>query len=667
MRRKTKQIGTFPPRKFSSHQEFDFFGEPITFINIKEDDTANNKNSNDDRQLLCQRHDEFMLGVLSRGKSCSGGGGDEGIEVQSAHSLAMVYAPFLIHLSSSEKVNSNGNAPRLVVSAVMPMLVNAGLEYVKKVDLLFRESSVTPDVQMLSMAKDTLSLLKQQGSADAVKMLTPPELLHLEALECMLNDQPRDALKKLLVLLTRSPGDAFAIHCALELAYTLGDISSARMISGSCATYWSERARYSGSGTMNSPGYHLGCSMIALGFAAGNSGSSLQSAEGLAIAAHMNDAENNGAIAAYALCTLYEAEGRSSEGHSTLVGSDGGQNVDGAGWKFFDSKLMGLGARYGLERDGMRASETALRLYDIGFRRILNYNRNNAHLRKAPGNDHTGMRGLFNRLNPFNRIENVNKNENTSNDSAIHIKKTDEKSACSIQGTLKDYSIEDILSWLPPTPSLMTDATILLLNLTTYGSVNSSDERWSELREAWLTHILSKNGCLEQSNAEVSLDPLRNMPLSYAACSLLVRDTDVNKKEDQHEICMNAVLFKAGSMLGLGNKFTSSSKDSTSDDWSFLSQSLYTLQPFIKAWDSDTRALLERLICYSSRQTDDYNGICAARSVCSESITLRANSPEVWWRYSYILDKLGDHEAAENARNTSYSLGKGEGGNISGF
>ena len=37
-----------------------------------------------------------------------------------------------------------------------------------------------------------------------------------------------------------------------------------------------------------------------------------------------------------------------------MVGSDGGQNVDGAGWMFVDSKFMGLDTSYASKWDDMR-------------------------------------------------------------------------------------------------------------------------------------------------------------------------------------------------------------------------------------------------------------------------------------------------------------------------
>ena len=46
-------------------------------------------------------------------------------------------------------------------------------------------------------------------------------------------------------------------------------------------------------------------------------------------------------------------------------------------------------------------------------------------------------------------------------------------------------SLEDVLTWLPPTKNVMVGATLLLFRLTVSGAVHSSDARWENLRTAW--------------------------------------------------------------------------------------------------------------------------------------------------------------------------------------
>eukprot|EP00957_Ditylum_brightwellii_P201925 15327843-Ditylum_brightwellii.AAC.1 len=74
------------------------------------------------------------------------------------------------------------------------------------------------------------------------------------------------------------------------------------------------------------------------------------------------------------------------------------------------------------------------------------------------------------------------------------------------------------------------------------------------------------------------------------------------------------------------------------------------------------RPIMEHALCHAAVLSNKYEHLCYARAVCSESVTLRSNCPEVWFRYSVILERLGDYVAAEDAKATSISLGSGEGG-----
>ena len=494
--------------EFSFLKEMDFFGEPVTFTMSKSSNASL-------RQEVMAVHDEYLLGVLSYGKMCRGGGGDEGLEVQAAHSFAMVYAKFLNVLF--ENYEEFQFAPKLAVAAVMPMLASAGVDYVRHVDgLLSRAANSSDDLfvdnnkQLLSLAQNAVSVLchsdnnvtsttREADTEDAIlwnrlkEELTPPEILHLEAMDFLLQDKPKEALQTFIVLLTRSPGDALALMSALELSYRLGDDKSAALLSGCVASYWSERAKTIG-GVMDSPGHFLGSSMIALGFAAASGEQGNSTAEGLATAALSQDYEASGSVAARALCTVYEAEGRSSEGQSVVIGSDGSQNVDGSGWLFNDSRLMGFGARFILDRDGLRANESALRLYDSAFSRVFESCNDPVNvLRKSPGNERTGIQGFMNRFNPF-------KNNNSEE---LDIDNEHDSSEYKMNGTKAtgdEYSLEDVLTWLPPTPQLLTDATILLLNLTINQHLSGNDKRWIILRQSWLTYLCLRSNSGEASN-----------------------------------------------------------------------------------------------------------------------------------------------------------------------
>ena len=129
-----------------------------------------------------------------------------------------------------------------------------------------------------------------------------------------------------------------------------------------------------------------------------------------------------------------------------------------------------------------------------------------------------------------------------------------------------------------------------------------------------------------------------------------------------------SVLRDCGKILNLGEQNLNNHNESNSglsEKFFHLAQSLYLVQSSVAGWGIDTRALFERLICEIALHSEDPRSISVARAMCSESITTRSNSPEIWWRYNKVLDKLGDEEAAENARKRSISLGRGEGGSTS--
>ena len=79
-------------------------------------------------------------------------------------------------------------------------------------------------------------------------------------------------------------------------------------------------------------------------------------------------------------------------------------------------------------------------------------------------------------------------------------------------------------------------------------------------------------------------------------------------------------------------------------------------------WEIEAKPLFEHAVCFAALMAEDPGSLCIARAICSKGVTLRQNSPEEWWRYSLILEKLGDDIAATQAREASMSFGAGEGG-----
>jgi hypothetical protein len=83
-------------------------------------------------------------------------------------------------------------------------------------------------------------------------------------------------------------------------------------------------------------------------------------------------------------------------------------------------------------------------------------------------------------------------------------------------------------------------------------------------------------------------------------------------------------------------------------------------------FDISLGSFMEHAICHAAVKSEDHESLCIARSLCSESVALRSNSPENWYRYGVVLEKLGDEENAADAFHASVSLGSGEGGQLGG-
>ena len=131
--------------------ELDFFGEPVTFLGLSPDDKTQNAMAALDGFLLC---------VVSKGKTCAGGGEEAGIEVKSAHSAALSWAECLRHAAVWNQEGER-SAPMLAVVAVAPVLAQAGIGYVKHLDTLLKQAKPgapgLPIIQMHEIAARAVS------------------------------------------------------------------------------------------------------------------------------------------------------------------------------------------------------------------------------------------------------------------------------------------------------------------------------------------------------------------------------------------------------------------------------------------------------------------------------------------------------------------------------
>ena len=215
--------------------------------------------------------------------------------------------------------------------------------------------------------------------------------------------------------------------------------------------------------------------------------------------------------------------------------------------------------------------------------------------------------------------------------------------------------------------------------------ISDQDERWYDLRAAWQIAI--------EQNERAEEGSLDFMPGAMLAASLLIHPdelhSEVTRVPYQLESAMIG-LYRMGQLMTLGQTATPGAPrpgteaidrvEQWRDVLKYLARASDCLRWEIEgeltsttfripteeasskiAWDFDLRQFLEYGACHAALQVGDYESLCLARSLCSEGVTLRSNCPEIWYRYSNVLEMLGDDVGAENARSASVSLGYGEG------
>jgi hypothetical protein len=605
----------------------DFFDEPVT--SLGEVDPA-----------LFSALNDFILAVCTKGQASKGGGGQEGPTMKATHSSAKTWAALLQEIP-------NNNVPIAAVAAVGHVLVQANVGYLKSVDKLLAHTDCHK-VQLLTIAQDAVAYKNDER-------LSYRERWHLQALDCLLRHERREALKILVMLLQRCPGDGLALSLAMDLASTLGDRETALTIAGSSAAYWQERRSAI-------VGSHIGLGIICVGLAAGGR---WPEAERMTIQAlHHGGGVMAGGTTTWALAHVMDAEGRVSEGISLLAGNEGMEVSEGSGLLFFGSRLAGYGARYVLDREEERGRTITTRIYNEYFGSILDYS---GYAEKRPwgrpqklapstfgesttasvGSFFSGLFGGGPKVSPAR--------EERPKFTTKYLDKDTEDVQPADVGTevgkvaTRAVSIEDVLCWLPPTPLLLSDATLTLFKQTLSQKVKPDDETWTNLKNAWLT-MLSVN--------DTSLPP------NSAVIASLLCDPDSICGLDGHAVEFAKGLHSMGALMGLAqtgqrNRVLSAEEK---DQWKAVADLLVEGAGSLGFWELDLRLLTEKAVCHACLQAGDSQSLCTARAICSQSVTLRPNSPEEWMRYSKVLDALGDKIAAENARSASLSMGYGEGG-----
>lgn len=594
----------------------------------------------------------------------------------------------------------------LAYIAVAPLLVQTGVGYISYVDHLLKQvpSGVDglPSLQMLILARNAANARENEN-------LNQRERTHLQALDCLLRHDYKRALVILLRHLHSCPGDGLAISLVFDLAHTVGDKDAAFRASGSVAAYWSERR-----GKLlrpSIPGYSTASSLIALGAAVGGRH---ELAERLALETIEKGEKLAGGIATWALAHVYDAEGRTAEGISACANTDGIRHFERCGLLFFDAILSGYGVRFALDREERgRGRSAALRLYDNNYERLLDssgFSRGqlwDSPTRKAPvgwqkssfeqgGQATTFVSDLFG-------VTKSKRDSSSSQESDVMLKQT---SLPSLKKLDWKPSCEDVLTWLPPTPQLLSDATLLLLRLTLNGTIASDNYRWENLRNAWTALFECQR--LHGGQSDFDFYPLVNIAASLIASPSMIgklpgaagrlceamrklgdllglggtdthRDEGDDYEEDEEETALSSIFVRDivadkdpdfwlpvdGAADQKEWKHVLRLLSSTIDgvyceEDSFDMTSAKILDTF-DTWEFDTRPFTEHVVVYVACKCGDNESLSLARSICSRGVTLRPNSPEEWWRYSIVLGLLGDEVASEDALATSLAVGGGQG------
>ena len=681
--------------------QMDFFGEPVTFSGLSRDDKTT-------RAMAA--FDGFLLAAVSKGRSCIGGGDEFGIETKALHSVAITWAEALRHASVWNNPGTKKSAPMFGVVTVAPALTQGGIAYVRHLDTMLERAERLPGLPPIQME----SIAEHAVAKKDVSYINSRERMHLNALEHLLRDDHETALAILVGILRTCPGDTLALSLVMDLAQTQGDKSAALRAAGSVAAYWNERS--GGWIRPALPGYSMAEALTALGFAVG---SRLEEAEIMADHAMNTGKKVCGGLATWAQTHVFDAGGRISEGISALSNHDGIRNYEGCGLLFFDARLSGYGSRFSLDREERgRGKSAALRLYEANFERVLDYSGFDRGqpfqqpLRKAPLG--------------WVRHKVIDSGDNSSDDSddsffSKLFPRKDKGQQHDVEEEVReDYELiekdstppsmergswqpvcEDVLTWLPPTPLLISEATLLLLRFTLNGTISAKNPRWDNIRNAW-TSILD----IERKHGESP--PLKFCPLASVSASLLFPPSETGGDRVGGGRLANG-LNSLGRLLRLGNVASSSesteesksvreviadrepnfwlpTEDDQSREWRGVVETMWsaidglnypeeeerqdvetiigsTVDRTLKfeGWDFDTRPILEHAIVYAACKAGDIDSLSRARAICSQGVALRPNSPEEWWRYSIVVGLLGDEVASENALNTSINVGAGQG------
>ena len=533
-----------------------------------------------------------------------------------------------------------------------------------------------------------------------------------------------------------------------------------------------------------------------------------------------------GAVSTWALAHILDAQGRTAEGISFLANHDGLRNYQGAGFLFFESRLLSYGCRYLLDREERgRGQSAALRIYDGHIERVLQYsgfaqnkphsqpplkaplgwsettttnttttsNNNTKTLRSAKDSTSSSTSSSSSSNSIFSLFSNrfsfqgkqddndpttitttttttTSHSNHSSNEEEAEIIVANHNKDVSRRLAKKDhvtYACEDIFTWLPPTPQLLSDATLLLWRLTLNGTITAQDIRWDHVRNAWKTLFQLEQKQQQQQQQQFSSFihnnnnnnnknsiSFKHAPLICMSASLLIPPS-LSGGDQIGTGRLASALYRMGELMGLGGggvgrtnnnnnnnnnrpqreheEESLSSEDGNGNnnnnnnniilnnisnllkrvvvaetnpnfwypeyknqkEWKTVVDDILSAMDGFDydyeydddddddeqrtmriifgeedhhlvgfsdmCWSFDGRPFLDHTLVYAACKAGDPTSLCRARSVCSQGVTLRPNSPEEWWRYSIVLGLLGDQVASEQALVASVNLGAGQG------
>lgn len=675
--------------------EMDFFGEPVTFLGAQKDDKISN---------AMAAMDGFLLAAVSKGRTCVGGGMEFGLDVKSAHSVALSwseaakFATFWNHPKGDDTIPEYRRAaPMLAAVTVSPLLANTSASYTMHLDSLLAQTTPIakgmPVVQMMGMAEAAIAY-KEHPDLDS------REHMHLQTLQLLMEDKHSLALLHVLRILRICPGDALALSLAMDLAQTLGDKEAAMQAAGSVVAYWTERK--GGFIKPSIPGHSMAMSLVALGFAVGGKNNEAE----LFAEVAMNQGSNVcGALATWAQAHVFDAGGRVAEGISAMSNFDGKSNYEGAGFLYFDCLLGGYGARFSLDREERgRGKSAALRLYGTHFERVLEQS---GFSIRQPFMQPT-FKAPLGWTTPIMLTDKDKDEEEESSSWSIrrffgitkeqkemkeHYDLVVQQENQGLSTRLENWSptCEDVLTWLPPTPRFLADATLLLFRMTLNGTVSSKNARWDELRNAWESYV-------DVHRKYHATKPLSADPLVLLSASIIMPPSETGADKIGTGALARG-LHKMGELLELGHaedpeatkavrevvaendpNFWLPVESDGTNEWQKVVRDLLSAiegvdpdhieESYVgvdvsslryRGWTFDARPILEHAIVYSACKSGDIDSLSVARSICSAGVTLRPVSPEEWWRYSIVLGLLGDVVASEDAWNMSINVGAGQG------